>query len=281
MAMLTEKAAIAANRFGLGARPGDAKRIGGDPAGWLEAELDAAARNALALEAAPETARVLQEVRELRLARAVASQARARLQGDAGEARRRTAQDASRSDDGPRQDTPEIDAAAIRDYAAFVRERYLAQAGERYGRAIATDAPFVERLVHFWSNHFAVSADKQPLGAIAGLYEQEAIRPHVTGNFLDLLTAAERHPAMILYLDNQASMGARGAHDQPQPRSGSRPQRESRARDLGAAHARRRRRLHATGRRGIRQGADGLVDRRAARSRRGIRATRRARSRGT
>jgi uncharacterized protein (DUF1800 family) len=29
----------------------------------------------------------------------------------------------------------------------------------------------------------------------------------VTGNFYDLLLAVERHPAMILYLDNQASMG--------------------------------------------------------------------------
>ncbi len=65
----------------------------------------------------------------------------------------------------------------------------------------------MERLVHFWSNHFAVSADKQPLAALAGLYEQEAIRPHVAGNFYDLLLAAERHPAMIVYLDNQASMG--------------------------------------------------------------------------
>ena len=61
--------------------------------------------------------------------------------------------------------------------------------------------------MHFWSNHFAVSADKQPLAAVAGLYEQEAIRPHVTGNFYDLLLAVERHPAMILYLDNQTSMG--------------------------------------------------------------------------
>src|SRR5690606_26670618 len=87
-------------------------------------------------------------------------------------------------------------------------EQYAAQVAERYRHAIETDAPFVERLVHFWSNHFAVSADKQPLGAIAGHYENEAIRPHVTGNFRDLLLAAERHPAMLLYLDNAASMGA-------------------------------------------------------------------------
>ncbi len=32
-------AAIAANRFGLGARPGDLAPIGGDPVGWLSAQL--------------------------------------------------------------------------------------------------------------------------------------------------------------------------------------------------------------------------------------------------
>src|SRR5262249_53763154 len=37
--------------------------------------------------------------------------------------------------------------------------------------------------------------------------ENEAIRPHVAGRFVDLLTAVEMHPAMILYLDNQSSIG--------------------------------------------------------------------------
>ena len=57
------------------------------------------------------------------------------------------------------------------------------------------------------SSHFAISADKALVGPIAGLYEQEAIRPHVTGTFYDLLLAAERHPAMNMYLDNTTSMG--------------------------------------------------------------------------
>jgi len=196
--MLTERAAIAANRFGLGARPGDAERISGDPAGWLADQIEAAAGGAPEPKRPPESAAVLQEIRDLRLARAVAAQARTRFRSD-----QPPAETASAS-----AEEPQIDAEAIRDYAAFIRERYVAQVAERHRRAITTEAPFVERLVHFWSNHFAVSADKQPIGAIAGLYEQEAIRPHVTGTFLDLLTAAERHPAMILYLDNQASMGA-------------------------------------------------------------------------
>ena len=50
-------------------------------------------------------------------------------------------------------------------------------------------APFVERLVHFWSNHFAVSVDKLLVVGLAGGFEADAIRPHVLGRFEDLLLA--------------------------------------------------------------------------------------------
>jgi uncharacterized protein (DUF1800 family) len=65
----------------------------------------------------------------------------------------------------------------------------------------------LERLVMFWSNHFSVSANKGPVAAIAGAYEREAIRPHVQGRFVDMLLAVERHPAMLIYLDNAQSIG--------------------------------------------------------------------------
>src|SRR6187455_2593789 len=189
--MLTKDAAIAANRFGLGARPGDGRTIGSDPRGWLKKQLES---STLPPPAGPApSARVLAEVRDLRVARQVAQQARANL------VRPNTTD--------PAPTSPGIDQQAIREFGTFVRQHYVAQTGERHKLAIETDQPFVERLVHFWSNHFAVSADKQPLAALAGLYEQEAIRSNVTGNFYDLLLAVERHPAMILYLDNQASMG--------------------------------------------------------------------------
>src|SRR6185503_12226248 len=79
--------------------------------------------------------------------------------------------------------SPGIDEQAIKEFREFVRENYIAQVNERHRRAIESDTPFVERLVHFWSNHFAISADKQLVGPICGLYEQEAIRPHVLGDF--------------------------------------------------------------------------------------------------
>ena len=35
----------------------------------------------------------------------------------------------------------------------------------------------------------------------------EAIRPHITGRFQDMVLAVMRHPAMLLYLDNAQSVG--------------------------------------------------------------------------
>jgi uncharacterized protein (DUF1800 family) len=89
----------------------------------------------------------------------------------------------------------------------FLRPIYIAEVQARLRNAIATERPWVERLVYFWSNHFAVSVDKQAVLGVAGSLEREAIRPHVLGNFRELLLAVEQHPAMLLYLDNQRSVG--------------------------------------------------------------------------
>jgi uncharacterized protein (DUF1800 family) len=87
-----------------------------------------------------------------------------------------------------------------------IRENYLREGSQRYqeavaartGSALQTATPFVERLVHFWSNHFAVSVDKLLIVGLAGSFEADAIRPHVLGRFEDLLLASVRHPAMLL-----------------------------------------------------------------------------------
>jgi uncharacterized protein (DUF1800 family) len=85
--------------------------------------------------------------------------------------------------------------------------QYRAQVLARAQSAALTDRPFAERLVHFWCNHFAISADKGVVFGLAGTLENEAIRPHVGGRFVELLTAVEQHPAMIAFLDNQFSVG--------------------------------------------------------------------------
>ncbi len=98
------------------------------------------------------------------------------------------------------------------------------------GLDIASPYGFRERLVAFWANHFTVARQKVPY--FVGHYLREAIRPHVTGKFEDMLVAVARHPAMLAYLDNQGSIG-------PDSRAGQRMRRglnENLAREILELH---------------------------------------------
>lgn len=78
----------------------------------------------------------------------------------------------------------------------------------RFEHAIQTQAPFLERLVNFWSNHFTISVAGRPnVAGFAGAFEREVIRPNILGKFSDMLIASCQHPAMLLYLDNAQSIG--------------------------------------------------------------------------
>src|SRR5690242_12745377 len=83
---------------------------------------------------------------------------------------------------------------------------YRDEAAAALDNALTTPAPFRERLVWFWSNHFTVSV-RGGVAAVAGAFVEEAIRPHVTGRFEDMLFAVMRHPAMLMYLNNAGSVG--------------------------------------------------------------------------
>ena len=72
---------------------------------------------------------------------------------------------------------------------------------------LTTEAPFRERLVGFWANHFTVSLKRGQVAGVAHAFIREAIRPHVTGKFGDMLLAVMQHPAMLMYLDNAQSVG--------------------------------------------------------------------------
>jgi uncharacterized protein (DUF1800 family) len=181
------QAEIAVLRFGLGARPGELTAAAGDPRGWLSTQVKGAVPRAGNVPLSPSD-QIFTEVMA----------ARDERQEIKREAAGRSAADPSGA------------AAAV---AAFnpVRDAYLphyrAQVLARAQSAALTTRPFAERLVHFWTNHFAVSSDKGAVFGIAGTLENEAIRPHVNGRFVDLLTAVEQHPAMIAFLDNQYSVG--------------------------------------------------------------------------
>ena len=186
--------AIATNRFGLGARQGELARIDA-PRDWLRQQLlgGPPLLDALELKTAAD---VISGAGELaRNAREMGENGREQLQ--------QRAADASDAD-AARQARQQLVANRLPRYFAPI---YQADAVARVRNAITTDRPFLERLVQFWSNHFAVSVDKVAVLGLAGCMEREAIRPHVLGHFEDLLLAVEKHPAMLMFLDNQLSVG--------------------------------------------------------------------------
>lgn len=187
---MTTAQSIALSRFGLGARPGDPRLD--DPRRWLGAQLDRFDPRPAPIAAVPTRAAVVGELADY-LAQQRAGRRERRMSG---------AQAAAQPD--PARDA---EAEARRFARRGVRGNYFRMAAARIEAALTTPAPFAERLVHFWANHFAVSADKLPVVGLAGLLEFEAIRPNLLGRFADMLLAVERHPAMLLYLDQAQSIG--------------------------------------------------------------------------
>ncbi|MCZ4256308.1 DUF1800 domain-containing protein [Sulfitobacter sp. G21635-S1] len=97
----------------------------------------------------------------------------------------------------------------------FIRQR-LRSFGQMQLRRIHGTDSFRERLVAFWADHFTVQGKFSMLKQAVPAYAEEAVRPHVSGRFVDLLTACITHPIMLEYLDQTTSMGPgskRAQHD--------------------------------------------------------------------
>ncbi|SFI59855.1 DUF1800 domain-containing protein [Jannaschia pohangensis] len=85
--------------------------------------------------------------------------------------------------------------------------RYHVDLGRTIARAAITRDGMRERLMWFWADHFAVEDSRGFLRRTVGGYHEDALRPHLTGRFADLLRAAVTHPAMVAYLDQGSSIG--------------------------------------------------------------------------
>ncbi len=202
MGVIDSTAAV--NRFGLGARSGELDRVHDAP-GWLEAQIETGADGAQTFAGLPGSLDYLKRESQYKLEKREFkqdgnSQRRALLGGDAGAPANGAV--AAAGAQKKKALPPEI-----REILRDMRDELLAEFSARFRLAATTDTPFMERLVHFWSNHFAVSLDKGPARMFAAPMEREAIRPHVNGRFADMLLAVETHPAMLRYLDNVQSIG--------------------------------------------------------------------------
>lgn len=190
-------AASAFHRFGLGPRPGD---LVAEAGASLLAELDEAGITEVGDPALRDTRMALLALFEER------------------EARRLGLAPALPPGERPRPVTTVV---------------YHEEIAARVAKAQSVAVGFVERLVTFWTNHFAIegSAGQTPR-ILLGVFEREAIRPHVLGSFRDMLHAATKHPAMLSYLDNATSIGPNSRYG----RENGRGLNENHARELLELH---------------------------------------------
>lgn len=198
-------ALVATRRLGLGPRPGEIKAILNDPKGYVAATLnDSSAGNLLVQGLGRTEAVVARAMSDIE-----AKRSRRRMARAAMEEGQRGGNDAA---SGAMNSTPADKSPMARhgiEAGASEPENFVhAEVEARVQHASRTTAAFVERLVMFWSNHFCVSTRKSGLvRSIAGVYERDAIRPHVLGRFVDMVKATAQHPAMLQYLDNAQSVG--------------------------------------------------------------------------
>ena len=230
-----EAAALALHRFGFGPVRDQIAAIAGDPRGAMLADLDRAPVSAVigGLPTSSEAARAVFDFQAERQAQQKLTQ-RIQKQSDAGTMLPAASEAiaAISADLVPGQKPGE-------NQPPLPQQLFLSEAKARVDAATGAETGFVERLVWFWSNHFCISADK--VVAMAGPYEREAIRPHVLGRFVDMLQAAESHPAMLVYLDNEQSMGPDSVAGINRDKG---LERKPRPRNHGIAYARCAQRLH-------------------------------------
>lgn len=130
---------------------------------------------------------------------------------------------------GPRTVPTDQEIAQARDKAMLI-VREAAEA--KLWRILLSPRQLEEVLCDFWYNHFNVPSSKGLARLWVGSFEREAIRPHVLGRFEDLLTAATRHPAMLIHLENWQS----SSPDSQMGKTMTQPLVDMHARELLSAH---------------------------------------------
>ncbi len=170
---MTLKAAIAANRFGYGARPDELNKAKKDPEEWLTEQLKPVHFN----KQLPGSSEIAAKTRALR---------------------KETKKNIMSGNKDP-------SASKIIE-SKYYRKTLSDLAADGIIQSIHSDNSISWRLLDFFSNHFSVTAQGK-IKVLAPTLEREAIAPNLYGLFEDLLLAVIQHPVMLLYLNNENSFG--------------------------------------------------------------------------
>jgi uncharacterized protein (DUF1800 family) len=173
------QASIATNRFGLGAKPNEIAHATLDPKNWLLAQLNT--KPLLKFdESLPNSAKIGIKLAQLRKEkRALKKQSKTNL---------------SKTQSQP----------AGKKYHRQIMRKLTT---DTLKQSILSDNSLNWRLLDFFSNHFSVSTKSPIMAAIGPSLEREAIANNLLGKFEDMLLAVVKHPAMIIYLNNEKSFG--------------------------------------------------------------------------
>jgi uncharacterized protein (DUF1800 family) len=188
---MDQSSAHALIRFGLGRRGAEA--LPADPVAWLTRQITAP--DQATFTDLPTTMAALIAIREQREIERLERLAEAQRIAQEGTAKPNAAP------------LPAVLKSAPPTETRPAQKLFRADAAAQIDWLVQTDTPFRERLVWFWTNHFTVSLRQGGTGPLIGPFMREAIRPHVTGRFSDMVLAVMRHPAMLMYLDQEGSVG--------------------------------------------------------------------------
>lgn len=159
---------IATNRFGLGASKGELEQANKDPLKWLHQKLVPIYFN----QNLPSSEDVLTVIQEY-------NKEKKQLKKK-------------------KQVAPKF---------TYPAQTYIDFVSDGLQQAIVSEHSVSWRLLDFFSNHFSVSTNGRMLRALAPTLEREAIAPNLLGHFSDMLLDVVKHPAMLVYLNNDRSYG--------------------------------------------------------------------------
>jgi uncharacterized protein (DUF1800 family) len=202
--MTNYTAEIAVNRFGMGARAGELASAQSNPLQWLMSQLTPIVFDKKVGDLA-RAQEMLERYAELK------KEEKSKPKPEKKSPKNLNKQDGDNSMGNgmnAKQDQPaEEESKELKDYRKDSGDMILAMEMESLQYAITAKGSFTSRLLDFFSNHFSVTGQGIEMRVLAPLLEREAIAPNLVGQFSDMLLAVEQHPSMLIYLNNEKSIG--------------------------------------------------------------------------
>lgn len=174
-----QRAVIAANRFGLGARGNELSQAADNPKKWLKSQLTPISFQ----DDLPHSNDIISSM-------AVYRQMNKKVK-----------------DAAKKGNESDISMQSMKEMKRYPREMLRAYSISYIKQAVQSEHSLTWRLLDFFSNHFSVSASGREMAGLAATLEREAIAPNLLGKFEDMLLAVSKHPAMLIYLNNERSFG--------------------------------------------------------------------------